>query len=218
MTDDQTPSEAEFKLLLPGPQAQAALAVRAGWAGPLPEPVRQENHFFDHDGALAAAGYTLRVRDEDGRFILTAKGPPSRERGGLTVKPEEELELDGVVARAAISGESSPLEPLRETTLGRRLGTLLGDATPRHVGSFVNERRKVGPLTLRLPSGELQVTLELDRTQLPGDRVDHELEVEVPEACAEEVGTLLREWLAAEGLEWRHGTSKVKRFRAALER
>ena len=69
--------ELEFKFRVEGPAAFEALARAAG-SRPSP-PALQSNHFFDTaDRALSLQRYTLRLREEGGRFTLTAKGPGER--------------------------------------------------------------------------------------------------------------------------------------------
>ncbi len=59
--------------------------------------------------------------------------------------------------------------------------------------------------------------LELDRSEFPGGRVEHEVEVEVAAADAPAVEAALREWLGRAGVPWRTAESKAQRLFEALE-
>jgi len=65
--------EIELKRRLVGPDAAERLL---GALDTVVSDVEQVNHVFDtSDRRLKKARYAFRVREEDGRFILTAKGP-----------------------------------------------------------------------------------------------------------------------------------------------
>jgi inorganic triphosphatase YgiF len=94
--------EVELKLEVDG---QAALDALARAAGGTPEkPVRQLNTFFDDAaGRLSRAEYALRLRDEDGTFLLTAKGPQKPASTAVSSRPEEEREIDAATIRSGHS-------------------------------------------------------------------------------------------------------------------
>ncbi|HEX5009679.1 MAG TPA: hypothetical protein VFY71_04700, partial [Planctomycetota bacterium] len=79
--------------------------------------------------------------------------------------------------------------------------------------------RRLGPLALPADDGEPAVTLvlELDRSELPGGRVDHEVEAEVPAELAPAAERALRALCARAGVPWRSAPSKAARLFAALE-
>ena len=209
--------ESEYKLFVADEQALAHVARVAGWQAPLPPAVEQINHFFDTpERALAAGSFALRLRREDQRWIVTAKGPPVQEDDGLSVKPEEERELESSDAEAILSGASSPLAALPCGELKRRMQVALGGRELVLIGSFANRRRRVGPIALRGARATAEVVFELDCTELPGGRVDYELEVEVAPALQLAAGEALRALMARAELPWRPATSKFRRFLDAL--
>src|SRR5262249_25648197 len=67
-------TETELKFRVSDDRAFTALAAAAG--RPLPSPAVQVNHFLDTpDFRLSAARYAVRLREEEGSFVLCAKGP-----------------------------------------------------------------------------------------------------------------------------------------------
>lgn len=218
--------ENEIKVLVDGEQAFRTVgALLLGNAAALPSPVMQVNRFFDTtDRALRRGGFMLRLREQEDRFILTAKGPPSRVGvgDGLMSKAEEEIEITTTEGRHIREGETSPLDMLesrlpKRPALLRAIRATVAERRLTEVGAFRNERRSLGALDLDTAAGTASLLLEMDRTEFPGDRVDHEIEAEIldgsPEAALARVRDLFRE----AGLEWRPSTSKSRRFFAALE-
>jgi inorganic triphosphatase YgiF len=214
--------EIELKLAVGGPldlQAVAAAAVRRGARA---QPARrQENRFFDApDGRLRRADLTLRLRAEEGRFQLTAKGPlaPAPDPA-LHQRAEEEADLGADEARALLSSPAGALDALARalghaSALVARMRRILEGGELVHAGAFENERTVVGPLL----AGGAQVFLELDRTLFPGGRVDCEVELELPADAVEDGRALLQDLLRDAGVEGRPAASKAARFFEALER
>jgi len=216
------PSEIEFKFRVDDEEALAAVARAAlGDDAGLPAPARQVNHFFDSaDRRLAGAGCALRLREEEGRAWLTAKG---RAAGGgdatLTRREETEVELDAELGRALLAGERDPLAVLREragTGLVARMQSALGGAAVAYLGAFENQRRRVGPFEREVGGEPVVLLLELDRTRFPGDRVECEVEAEVARGDEERAARALRDLLASAGVRWGSAPSKAERFFAAL--
>jgi len=211
--------EVELKRLLVGPNAGDRLIAALG-AG-VREEKAQRNHFFDTDDRrLGRARYSVRLRFEDQRAIVTAKGP-SRAVGGSTASREEaESEVESAEAEAIVRGGRDPVEVLRAHVsdpafggLWRGLETAREGAALRDWGGFENVRRVV-PVTL--PGGE-PLLVEVDRTTFPGGKIDEEVEIELPrEALAGEVEAWLEERARTAGIETRASTPKVGRFFAAL--
>jgi inorganic triphosphatase YgiF len=179
--------EREFKLRIPDEAAWHALLARLGaLGGRAAEPELQTNHFFDSAaGALRAARIALRLREERGAFTLALKGPELAPGGTLAARPEEELFLAPAEARAVLAGERCPLawlaaSPLGEAELVRRATAAAAGAPTRRLGSFENERLRVGPLAFPPGSSGPELVLELDRTSFPGGLVERELELELP--------------------------------------
>src|SRR5215467_1630320 len=113
-----TGKEVELKLAVEGATAFAALARSAG-AAPR-AATKQVNHFFDTaDWRLRAGQHTIRLREEEGSFTLTAKGPATKsQQGPLTARSEEEVALERDEASGILEGALSPLD-----TLEQRVGT-----------------------------------------------------------------------------------------------
>lgn len=206
--------EVELKLLLEGGAALERVADALVARGARRSaPVRQVNHFFDSQGAdLRAAGTTLRLREEAGRFACTAKGPSFVE-GDVHRRDELELELAPGAAGDVLAGRVDPLAHLE-----RRFGAehpllvaaraALAGRELVEVGCFENERTRVGPLAV----GPAELDFELDRTRLPGDRLDHELELEFPAGLEREAERLVAEVLREAGAAGTPARSKAARF------
>ena len=212
-------TEIEFKFKLDGPGDFQTLARALGHAGELPAAVRQTNRFADTAGReLAASELVLRLREEGGRQIVTAKGPTfeSSGDGTLTRKAEEEVVLgEGIV-------EPSPAEVLRAlvdarggTPLVERLVAVLEGQELRWIGEFVNDRRKLGPVLL--PGTEVEVVFELDTTSFPGDVLEYEAEVELPAESVEAAEAALIALFDGAGLPRQSAPSKAKRFFARVD-
>ncbi len=213
--------ESEFKFLLEGNVDFAHVARSLGCE--LGPAVRQENRFFDtEESALGRAHLALRLRSEEGGFSLTAKGPraggelPGRGES-LSVRPEVEVRLTEAQALAAKNGQIDPVELLRAEVgahgLLDRLDEARGGAAWSELGSFVNRRWR---LTLEREGPLSGLILELDRTELPGGRIDCEIECEVPAERIAAVRPALEALLSELGLSWRPATSKLRRFLEAL--
>ncbi len=219
--------EFEFKFRVVDHAALDRLrAAVTGTGPPAPPAVRQVNHFFDTPTReLGATHRILRLREEADRFLLTAKGPGSRRcDDALAVKAEEEDVIERGEAHAILAGTISPLDLLIE-----RQGTpvpplltvmreLVGGRSLAEMGSFTNERQRVGPVVLDTEGGPVDVVFELDRSCFPGDVVHFEIEVEVPPTAADACRPALLELLARADVAWRPSSSKARRFFDLLDR
>jgi uncharacterized protein YjbK len=217
--------EREFKLRIPNEAALAELRARLG--APHAPPVLQVNHFFDTEGgALRRARIALRLRSESTpegtAFTLALKGPSLDERSTLAARPEEELVLTEPVARGILSGARSPLDVLLAGLLGevalvRRACELAGNEPLLRIGSFENERTRVGPLAFPPGSAGPALAFELDETRFPDGSVEHELEVELAAgARPAEVERALAELLTSLGIRMEAAQSKAARFFRSL--
>jgi uncharacterized protein YjbK len=207
--------EVEFKFRVEGPAAFEALARAAGVRPSA--PIVQTNHFFDTPArALNSRRHTLRLREEAGRFLLTAKGPGER-AGALSSRAEEEVEVPKPEAESILVGARSPLDALearadpRARELLATMRSIAGTTPLRHAGTFQNERGRLA-VTLSVEGREVPVTFELDRTTFPGAQVHHEVEVEITGADEAAVERALRDFFAKADVAWREGPSKAKRF------
>ncbi|MFT4540203.1 MAG: hypothetical protein ACI841_003211 [Planctomycetota bacterium] len=219
MTDRR---EVEFKLQLRGESDVRSLLDSLGVSHC--ESVLQINHFFDtEDGALASGHWAMRLREEGPRTVLTAKGPARASKdAAVSDRPEEECDVDLATRAGILEGRQDPLAALMQSVseaseLLSLMRAAKGAQVLSEVGSFENQRRKVGPIAIAPGGDSIELVLELDRTQYPGDRVYYELEVEVERAHAERVGGQLRALFTELGLEWLHAPNKAQRFRAALQ-
>lgn len=160
--------EREIKLLLPDEAAWRRLRAALG------QPVavhRQVNTYFDTpDGRLRRSrALMVRIRDEDGRFEVTAKDRGARQEGVRSARERSEPLDAGDVAD--VLGGRRPLTSLDVPlcrTLAAEAGGPLGP-----IGATVNIR-EVYPL-------QGGYVAEVDRTEFPGGRVDHEVEIELRE-------------------------------------
>jgi len=210
-----SPREVELERLLVGPAAADALIAVLG---PVAEHKHQVNHFFDtEDYRLRQHHHSVRLRFEDGRPILTAKGP-SRALGAHTsARTEAEATIDAKDASLILAGARDPVALLRERAtdpafdeLWTGLEGARGEQALRHVGSFENLRRTVRVV---IEPG-LELVVEVDRTQLQ-DRVDHEVEIEIPEERrVAAVEAWLEQRAAAAGVELAPASTKLARFYA----
>jgi len=199
--------ETELKWLLP--DALAFERVRQA-LGP-GRVALQVNHFFDRaDGAFAAARISVRLRSEGDLHRLTLKGDERAASGGaLSQRIELEadltpaefeaalargLDLEAWIARLAPgSGKAdTDAERARAPELVLFLARLAALAAPgaggplrRHAG-FTNRRESIATV-LHDAAGPLAIELALDRTELPGGRIDHEIEVELGPGTPSEI-------------------------------
>ncbi len=220
--------EVEFKLALPDEAALLRiLRLLLGPRSAPPVPVKQVNHFFDTAARdLRRSEMALRLRVEDDRRWLALKGPartgPARTgMGALHERPEDEVALEPEEAEALLAGTLSPSAIVRErlgaSPLAREALALAGGRPLGHLGSFENERLRLGPLPFPGPGRSLPLVFELDRTRFPGSPVERELEVEVRSADAPLVERELRDLLRRAGVEWTPARSKAERFFRILD-
>lgn len=214
-------TETEFKFLFTD-EASLLAVERALVARGVPDrgQVRQVNHFFDtEDRALSAAGLALRLREEAGRFLVTAKGrlEEAPAAGSPTRHLEEEAWIPAEVARTILTGSRTVLDVLLEASaapppLLARIGECLAGRAPASLGCFTNQRTRLAPWIV----GGHELVVELDRTEFPAGRRDFELELEVePEVTAEAHAALL-ELFRDTDARTTTAPTKAARFFAAL--
>lgn len=178
-----SPIEREIKVALPDAAAleRVAEAVRAGLA------VAQTNVFFDTaDRRLAASGHGLRLRFEPGRAELTLKGPDTG-RTGVSVRREVAIPVDPAAAEALARGEGR-IESLAGAPVREALPLTGGlPLAPRL--RFTNVRR-----IARVRIDRVECEVACDATTFGNGSIDHEIEIEVPDAAAIPAA---ERWLAA---------------------
>lgn len=211
-------NEIELKRLLIGEGAADKLVAALGQVR---AEKRQVNHVFDTDDRrLHARRYALRLREENGVFSLTAKGPGRSVGAHTDARPEAEAEIDRAVADEVLSGRRDPVAALRErepdpafAELWRGLDEARDGAPLREAGHFENLRRVV-PFTL---GHGVSLEAEIDRTRFAGGRIDDEIEIEVPD---ETLVAAVEDWLekaaASAGIETAPSTAKIARFYESL--
>jgi inorganic triphosphatase YgiF len=213
--------ELEFKLLVGGPAELEAVARAAEARGARRGPTHlQRNHFLDTQaGGLRARGALVRLREEAGRWTLTAKGP-GESRAELHRRLELEADVGAAAAAGVLSGERDALDEL-ECALGgdpflAELRGARGGARLVLLGTLENERTRVGPLRVEGRAmgraGEGEVWLELDRARFPGGEPQCEVELEVPPGLEVEARALLDELFADAGVRGAPAPSKAERF------
>lgn len=207
--------EVELKFVLPDERAAKALEAKA--AGSRASRVLQVNHVFDTpDRRLRGNGLTLRLREEEGAWTVTLKGP-ARRVGAARDRTELEAGVTPERAARILAGEETPLAALDgDRALTREAAKRAGKRIVR-LGSFRNRRTTVSAEL----AGYGPALLEIDRTELPGGRVDHEVELEVPadggDGRAASAEAALRELLAEIGVPAVQASGKSGRFLAALD-
>lgn len=147
-------------------------------AGP-PVRLQQCNRFYDStDRRLRAAGLNLRLREENGRLLLTCKRRVAQ-GSGLHHHEEWESPLDPLLL-----SDPPALATLPLPTAWR---SALGDAPLELVGGFSNTRDE-----FRIGSD----LLCLDRSEFPGSRIDYELEIETmdPAVSGKRWAEVLQAW------------------------
>lgn len=212
-------TEIELKLRVPNAAALTAIAKASG--GRPRGTVQQVNHFFDTPSwRLRGCGFGLRLRDEDGRWFLTAKGPALKGSSArVSARREEEVELPGDAGDRVLAGLDDPLDVLARhgdapaAEVAAELLANAGDEAVALLGTFENRRTRVDALLEGHP-----VTLELDETTFPGGIVHHEVEVEVSGLeLVGPVGTALDSLLASIGVASSPGRGKAARFFRTLK-
>ena len=171
---NQNHFELELKLDLQNQEALNRLLTHFSWQGP---PLLQNNYFFDApEGFLRYHRYALRIRNENGRFLLTVKGP-KLSSGDLVVRNEIECPLNSEIARSLLNNPNlffnfyfPPFQWLEEKTEG----SLKAFSLEQNL-FFKNERDPV-----YLPSAEGTICLELDKTDYGSGEFFYELEAEFP--------------------------------------
>ncbi len=208
-------TELELKYLLDSEKDLANLAKALGdkeigtlW---------QVNHFFlPKDGRPRS--YIVRLRQENGRFILTAKSG-GKVIGALAERLEAETEIDRETGSAILHGQKSPLAVLRQKipelatpAWAKIVGDDYQSADFYHAGSFTN-RRNIWEKSVTLTAGaNLNLRLEYDCVTFPGDNLAFELEIEIPALYKEELSAYFAAKLDELGFPVKTAPGKASRF------
>ena len=195
---NQNHFERELKIDLQNPQAFDLLLARFSWQG---SPLLQYNYFFDTpEGFLRFHRYALRIRNENGRYLLTVKGP-RLSTGDLVVRNEVECPLPSRIAEPLINNPNLffnfSLPPF--LWLEEKTDKALKSFSLMQNLFFKNERHPV-----YLVTGEGQICLELDKTDYGSKELFYELEAEFPDEEHYEKGRgLIAAVLQELGIPWK---------------
>ena len=222
--------EIEFKFGVAGRQAFSRLLQHLQ----LPESlvnsgIKQTNHFFDSAAlCLRKHHFVIRLREAGGTYALTIKGERSSATtvsGTLSNRVEEEVMVPESTADALLTGRLAPRRAIsehfgdRSSALLKRIDDACRDQALVPVGHFVNERMHVPPVTLPIDDTSESLVFELDTSTFPGNRVEHEIEVEIKaHSDAAGIEAALVRLLHEAGIEWHTAPSKAARFFAVLEK
>ncbi len=139
--------------------------------------LEQENYFFDTaEGMLSQSGWALRLRLEEERASLTLKGTTSESRAGLAIRPEISARWDYERARQALAEGISSVEIL-PLSIAEMAKLPAGGVKLEKKIHFKNYR-----VSIPHRMANLDLVLEIDRTEYDNGEVDFELEVEIPDA------------------------------------
>lgn len=194
-------TERELKLLLPEESAKLFLSKFEPFKG-----IDQENFYFDTiSHHLSAVGTTLRIRSEQGTYILCAK-IKNRESVGIAVSEEWEERLNVYEFQSICQSPNEILTYLPDE-IHRVLSTIVMGAPILLLGSIRNFRN-----CLRVNDW----IIELDRSVFPNEEVQYEIEVEG--VTSEEESIKIQNFLANLDLSCQPSVeSKYKRFLKALK-
>ena len=194
--------EFELKLEIPAERIPALqAAIRRGNA----KRERLRATYFDtKDGALAAHGVVVRMRQENRRWVQTAKAPGAGA-------------LDRLEHNAPVTQQQPGVIPAVD--LSRHGGTAVGEAIQRALGLKVGKpfpalvplyETDVTRLSLMVTRGESEVEISLDEGRIvAGDKSTpvRELEIELKQGRPEDAVMLAREGCMIHGL-WLSTISK----------
>jgi uncharacterized protein YjbK len=215
--------EREFKAMLAGATERERLLSLIGGSVRV---LDQRNLLFDTSTrSLAASGLSLRLRHESARWILTAKGEPRPGRMGrpalLSARREAERVVRPLLALHLAAGTADPLPLLRQgepaamaLALAEAIEAAAAGATLAIVGEFRNERTLCDAA---LPCGT-EVSVALDRSEMPDGTVEHELELEIVRGAVAPAAAWLESLMRAAEIPLRPSASKRQRFARALAR
>lgn len=215
--------EREFKAMLSGSEERERLLALIGGSLRI---VAQRNVLFDTESRrLSAAGLSLRLRQESGLWLLTAKGvrrsDGAAEPALLLARGEAERVLRPVLALHLAAGTADPIVLLRGAEPAGRalaLAAAIEQAAAGErlsvIGEFRNERTLCAAA---LPCGK-PVSVALDRSEMPDGTVEHELELEISCADVSSAASWLEGLLRRAEIPLRPVESKRQRFARALAR
>ncbi|MGZ5270120.1 MAG: CYTH and CHAD domain-containing protein [Ramlibacter sp.] len=195
-------TEFEIKLEIPAARVDAVAAMLA--AEPTTRMRLRALYVDTPDGALARHGIALRLRQEDGRWVQTAKATG---RGPLD-RLEHNVEV-------AASGDDAPHPDVARhdgTPLGDRLRAALGHAAADPPWTVVFET-DVERVMRDVQQADSTLEVALDRGHITAARRSHtvrELEVELKFGDPVDALRLARQWTARHGL-WLSTISKAQR-------
>ena len=114
--------------------------------------VRIDDFYLDTNGrAVTRQGWACRLREEDGRWMVTVKGP-KLQNGAVMSRPEIELQLRERILDAMLWPPGPVRDRVLELTSGLPLQHLVEIKQTRHRFVVLDSSRRVGDLTLDVVS------------------------------------------------------------------
>ena len=221
--------EIEFKFAVSGREAFHRLLQHLTLpASLLDSSILQTNHFFDGPSrCLHHHHVAIRLREADGSYALTIKGEHAAEvtaSGVLSNRIEEEVIIPPAAAESLLHGRLAPRQAIadhfadRSAALLEMIENACHDQDLVYIGKFSNERVHLPPVILPIGNASETLVFELDTSTFPGNRIEHEIEVEIKAHCdATGIETALIKLLGEADIAWHTAPSKAVRFFAALE-
>jgi len=163
--------------------------------------VCQINHFFDSkENHLLKIKWTLRIRIEDDKAFITAKGP-GKKNGAIYSRPEYESDLSKSKAENLLSGfYLSSLNKLPVEEAKRRVGDL-------YVSPFLSFKNE------RIYFEWRKLNIELDKTIIKNN-IFYEIEIETNFDKCKQVEKEIRSFFTKQG--WIFIPSKMSKFKRAF--
>lgn len=180
--------------------------------------VRQRNVYFDARHRLAAAGWSVRLRVEDGANRLSVKGPRDEDSAFVTRPETPDVDIDDATRDRILAGEDpipyllAALDETAEGVFVRTVQDIVAGMPLLRTGETNNERRKY-PVEV----AGLSLTAEVDRTDYAEHGIFYEVELEIPGDTSAATKAEVRAWLEGVftklGLPIREAPGKLARLR-----
>lgn len=184
---------------------------------------RQVNTFFDTaEFYLNNNKYSIRLRKEEGTYMLTVKGPALKTLDGvMTEREEQEVRVEQDLAMHILEGNLDPLDVLlrknqEAESLAIQIRKLISGKKLMKAGAFINFRET---FIIQLDHvGEQEI--EMDTVIFPGNMVQFEIEVEISPGennHANAISKAMANAFERTGVLPSSGPSKAKRFFDAIQ-
>lgn len=212
----QPAREIEFKFGVPDPQVPA-VAAELDAHGPVKVSLFHARYFDTPDDRLARAGLSLRLRQEDKRWVQTLK--LSSANGNLA-RAEHEVALDSVA-----KGKPPRLDPRRHdgSAAGQALAAVLAEAAaaagkPAKLVARYGTRVVRRSSQIHLDGSVIEASLDQGHVEAGARRLPLcELELELKQGDVAALARLARRWLRRHAL-WLGAEAKSERGRRLAHR